>query len=84
MFSPCFESSDTSLSYIMCRPLVVLQPVQRKPDEEGVYWRMAVFEFTPGKKTKVRREWHLVDLSAELKIKKITLTKMTEKGVTMQ
>ena len=45
---------------------------------EGVYWRMAMFEFVPGsgKQTKLRREWTLVDEGGEPRIKRIDIRKV--------
>lgn len=60
-------------------PLVILQPVQELPGQQHVYWRMAVFDFSGGKQTKIRREWHLVyDDTDSLKISKIVLKKQGE------
>jgi len=63
------------------KPMLILQPVQAKSGAPGVYWRMAVFEFSKGKHTKVRRTWHLAYEGGAPKIQRIVLEKMPERVI---
>ena len=60
------------------RPIEIVQNVQEKRDEPGVFYREAIFEFTKNTRTRIRRELTLINsgLGQGLKISKIVLHKL--------